>query len=195
MIRLLFIVEGETEEAFLSAFLPRAGIPSDHFAVFPHDGKQGVLNNFHFLLNRWDEPETRFIVLVDKDSRDCRDLKREILEKAREKCPDQMERLLVRIACRELEAWFLGDTAALKEAYPAARDRKWKKLERRGKIPDSDRQPKPAKALQSLPGFAKRDCARQMGDILGRKWAESGNGNRSASFQCFVAGVMKMLGK
>ena len=195
MTRLLFIVEGETEAAFLQAFLPRAGIPAGQFQVFPHDGKPGVIAHFHRLICRLDDPEARFIVLVDKDSRDCRQLKREILDLAQKECPAQVERLLVRIACRELEAWHLGDVDALRKAYPTTRDAKWRKIERRDPDPDIDRPPYPSVILRNLPDFTKRDAARKMGDILGRKWAENANGNRSASFRYFVSGVMKMRGE
>lgn len=194
MTRLLLIVEGNAEADFLRAFLPQVGISPRQFQVVPHDGKPGVIANFHRLVNRWDEPETRFIVLLDQDSRDCRELKRIILDSAREKCPAKAGRLMVRVACRELEAWYLGDAAALREAYPDAKDSAWEKIEKR-RDPDNARKAKPSELLRRLPNFVKRDAARRVGEIMGRKWAESANGNRSTSFRCFVAGVMKMLGE
>ena len=193
MNQLVFIVEGESEAEFLRAFLPCAGVPADRLNIFPHDGKPGLIANFHRLLRNWDDPDVRFVVLVDRDSRDCHELKREILDLARENCPAQAGRLLVRVACRELEAWHIGNVDALREAYPDAKPRAWKKIERR-RDPDSAAAAKPSELLRRLPDFTKRDAARKMGAILGRKWAESANGNRSASFRCFVTGVMKMLG-
>ena len=187
------MVEGEADEAFLRAFLPRAGVPDGRFTVVPHGGKRALLSEFHYLIRSWREPGARFVVLVDQDMDDCRKLKRGIQSDARAKCKKQSGRLLVRVACREAEAWYLGDMAALREAYPDIRPAVWRKIKRR-KVPDDIRGPKPSELLREIPDFAKQDAAEKMGEILGRKWAESAKGNRSASFQCFVAGVMKMLG-
>ena len=193
MNRLVFLVEGEADETFLRAFLPHMGVPENRFEVFPHGGKRGLVAEFHRLIRSRRDPGVRFVILVDQDRDDCRKLKRKIQARAQEKCAAQAGRLLVRVACREAEAWYLGDMAALREAYPDIRPAVWRKIKRR-KVPDDIRDPKPSELLREIPDFAKQDAAEKMGEILGRKWAESANGNRSASFRCFVAGVMKMLG-
>ena len=195
MNRLVFLVEGEADEAFLRAFLPLAGVPEEQFHVYPQGGKPALVSDFYRLLRAWRGPAVRFIILVDQDIDDCKQLKRKIKAVARKQCENQSKDLLVRIACREAEAWYLGDIAALREAYPDARQAVWRKINRRINDPDDARDPKPSDLLREIPGFAKQDAAEKMGDILGRKWAENANGNRSASFRCFVSGVMKMWGE
>lgn len=194
MQRVVFLVEGAADAGFLHAFLLRVGISEERFTITTFKGKGDLLGSFHLHIRRWREPGTRFVILVDQDGDDCRRLKRDITESAQEKCAIQSERLLVRIACREAEAWYLGDIAALQEAYPDARPSVWRSISRR-KNPDDIRLPKPSGMLANIPGFAKRDAAERMGDILGRKWLESIEDNRSASFRCFVSGVMGMLGE
>lgn len=194
MNRVVFLVEGATDAGFLHAFLLRARVSKERFTIVPFRGKSDLLGNFHLHIRRWREPGTRFVILVDQDEDDCKRLKRNITESAREKCATQSERLMVRIACREAEAWYLGDIAALQEAYPDARPSVWRSISRR-KNPDDIRLPKPSGMLANIPGFAKRDAAERMGDILGRKWSESMEDNRSASFRCFASGLMRMFGE
>ena len=60
------------------------------------------------------------VVLVDLDDRrDCASFKNE-LSQLLSYCPQQ-PKALFRIAIEELEAWFLGDQEAIKQAYPHAK--------------------------------------------------------------------------
>ncbi len=59
------------------------------------------------------------VVLVDLDDRpDCRAYKHELLHQL-DFC-DQKPNTLFRIAIEELEAWYIGDRAAIEQAYPNA---------------------------------------------------------------------------
>ena len=60
------------------------------------------------------------VVVVDLDNRDCIAFKRELLAVLNACDPRPMA--LFRIAIEESEAWLLGDRAAVKAAYPRARD-------------------------------------------------------------------------
>ena len=60
------------------------------------------------------------VVVVDADDRDCVAFKRE-LRGVLEACTPR-PRTLFRIAIEESEAWLLGDRAAVKQAYPDAKD-------------------------------------------------------------------------
>ena len=60
------------------------------------------------------------IVVVDLDNRDCMAFKQELLD-VLNAC-DPRPNALFRIAIEEIEAWLLGDRAAVKAAYPDARD-------------------------------------------------------------------------
>ena len=60
------------------------------------------------------------VVVVDADDRDCVAFKRELLA-VLEACAPR-PRTLFRIAVEESEAWLLGDRAAVKRAYPHAKD-------------------------------------------------------------------------
>ena len=60
------------------------------------------------------------VVVVDLDNRDCLDFKREMLG-ALDAC-DPKPTTLFRIAIEEIEAWLLGDSDAIRAAYPDARE-------------------------------------------------------------------------
>ena len=60
------------------------------------------------------------VVVVDLDKRDCMAFKKELLE-VLNACYPRPETLF-RIAIEEIEAWLLGDRAAVKAAYPSAKD-------------------------------------------------------------------------
>ena len=60
------------------------------------------------------------VVVVDLDDRDCMAFKRELLAVLNACRPRPTT--LFRIAIEEIEAWLLGDRAAVKTAYPRARD-------------------------------------------------------------------------
>ena len=60
------------------------------------------------------------VVVVDLDNRDCMAFKQELL--AVLSACNPRPNALFRIAIEEIEAWLLGDSAAVKAAYPDARD-------------------------------------------------------------------------
>ena len=60
------------------------------------------------------------VVVVDLDNRECLDFKREMLD-ALDAC-DPRPMALFRIAIEEIEAWLLGDSDAIRAAYPSARE-------------------------------------------------------------------------
>ena len=66
-------------------------------------------------VRHWPNPDARFIVMRDQDSKpDCKAIKAELLQK----CDDagKLKQSLVRIACKELESFYLADLAAVESA-------------------------------------------------------------------------------
>ena len=110
---LLFLLEERSAEAFLRGLLPRI-VPDEvnvQYRVF--EGKQDLEKRLVVQLREWRLPNTRFVVLRDQDSADCRVVKarlKGLCERAGR--PDA----LVRIACHTLESWYLGDLAGVEEA-------------------------------------------------------------------------------
>ena len=134
------------------------------------------------------------VVVVDLDRRDCREFKRELLAVLNACRP--RPRTLFRIAIEESEAWLLGDRAAVKAAYPGAKDSVLN-----GYVPDSICRMWEVLADAVRPGGAAR--LKQSGypetGTAKREWAEKiaphvdVNRNRSKSFQVFRDGVRALV--
>lgn len=98
-------------------------IPRDLHAE-PDPKKQLLLNHLPKLLRGYGCSQSRgqecVVVVLDLDKRDCTAFKRELVG-VLDAC-EQPPQTLFRIAIEEFEAWLLGDRAAVKAAYPRARD-------------------------------------------------------------------------
>ncbi len=180
MSRVVFLLEEPSMKALLEALLPRL-IPGLDFLLVPHEGKSDLEKSILRKLKAWNEPGVRFVVVRDNDNGDCGRIKkglRALCEQGGR--PDT----LIRIACQELEAWYLGEPEALADAYGNA---KLVKLAGKAKFRDPDVLAKPSVEVESLvPEFQKLAGAR----LLGPKLTEERN--RSKSFRCFVAGVRRL---
>ena len=183
MTKLVFLVEEPSMADLLDGLLPRL-FPALRFQCVPHDGKQDLEKSIPRKLRAWREPGVRFVVARDQDSADCRQVKARLADLCRNAGRADV---LVRVICRELEAWYIGDPEALVQAFPEARRRRrmLRELNReRYRNPDTVVRPSEAIARQ-IPEFQKRSGARRMADHLSRE-------NCSRSFQVFMEGVERL---
>ena len=182
MTKLVFLVEEPSMANFLGELLPRL-FPNLLFQCVPHKGKAHLEQSIPRKLRAWQEPDVRFVVMRDQNSGDCRAVKARL----RGRCEKgRRTDALVRIVCRELEAWYMGDVEALAAAFPDAGKRIRRELRKR-RFHNPDDVVQPARALSALiPEFQKRSGARSLGQRLSRQ-------NRSRSYQVFLAGVERLL--
>lgn len=124
MKTLVFLLEGQSEKIFLEKFLPRA-FPclnneekSYHPVFITFSGKSDLINRVARKIRGWLTPNSFFIVICDQDHGDCCKTKQQLLEKCKQ--ANKHKNSTVRIACRELENWYLGDLAAVESAYALA---------------------------------------------------------------------------
>jgi Domain of unknown function (DUF4276) len=94
-------------------------LPADTSKAYPHQGKTDLLAKLDARLRsyaamRASWAELRVVIVVDRDNDDCHQLKQELMDA----CSTAGCGALCRIAVEELEAWFFGDVAALRAAYP-----------------------------------------------------------------------------
>lgn len=124
------LVEEPSMEAFLRALLPRL-LPQDRtFEIHPFQGKQDLLGKLEARLRgyaAWLPADWRIVVVVDRDDDDCLELKSQLEDMARRaglrtrtRAGNAPWQLLNRIAIEELEAWYFGDWAAVRSAFPRA---------------------------------------------------------------------------
>ena len=115
-------------EVFLQTFLGRI-LPSDcSFRIHAFRGKSNLLKNISNRLQgyrKWLPADTRIVIVVDRDSDNCHQLKGQLENKAtrsglrtRTQSEDDSWQVVNRIAIEELEAWYFGDWEAVCCAYP-----------------------------------------------------------------------------
>ena len=120
----------------------------------------------------------RFVIVRDKDEGDCRRVKARLYSLCQ---TGRREDSLIRIACHELEAWYLGDTEALANAFG---NESLRGLSRKARFRDPDSVSRPSDAIRTLvPEFQKVSGARLMAQHLSR------DGNRSRSYQVLLEGI------
>lgn len=172
MKHLVFLLEEPSARDALEGWMPSLLSPgvTAHYIVF--EGKQDLERRMVLKLRHWLLPESRFIVMRDQDSGDCQTIKAALRLKCAEAGrPDAV----VRVACRELESFFLGDWPAVAKAFarPALA-----RLADKATYRHPDRLGSPSDELRRhLPGYQKRDGARRISPLM------SLDNNRSRSFQ------------
>lgn len=207
-MRLHILVEGRAEEAFLKAWLPRL-IPAHSFILHPHQGKgrlsadlkkrpdpkqRGLLDQLPAKLRAFgkslDSDTDRVVVLVDLDDQDCHDLKKR-LKKILRGC-DPSPTVLFRIAIEETEAFFLGDSVAVKKAFPRARVGKIRQYQQDSICGTWE-------FLRDVIGDPSHSedkvaWAEAIGRHLGTEW-KGRKVNKSPSFRILCEGLLRMCGE
>lgn len=123
------LVEEPSAQAALDELLPRLLGDENSWSVHAHQGKRDLLQKLPSRLKGYasllrSDPKLRVVVLIDRDREDCRRLKKKLERLAADaglvtKTANPSHcTALTRIAIEELEAWFFGDIAALRGAYP-----------------------------------------------------------------------------
>ncbi|MBI4567455.1 MAG: DUF4276 family protein [Planctomycetes bacterium] len=183
MSEIVFLLEEPSAEAMLRGFLPRI-LPDDlvcRFVVF--DGKQDMEKQMARRIRGYRVPGARFVVLRDQDSADCKSVKRGLVQKCEEA---GRPGVLVRMACHELESWYLADLAAVEEGLGL---RGLAKMQQKRPYARPDGQPKPSDTLARIaPSYQKVSGSRAIGPHLDPE------NDRSRSFLNFVAGLRRLTG-
>jgi len=207
-MRLHILVEGRAEEAFLTEWLPRL-LPAHSFIVLPHQGKgrlstdrrkkrnpkqRGLLDQLPAKLRAYgkalNSDTDRVVVLVDLDDQDCYDLKKRLNNLLRH-C-DPKPTVLFRIAIEETEAFFLGDSAGVKKAFPQAKVGKIRRYHQDSICGTWE-------FLRDVIGDRagsedKVAWAEAIGRHLTAEW-KGRKANRSPSFRIFCKGLLKLCGE
>ena len=182
MITLVFLLEEPSAEEMLKGILPKI-IPdnvSPRFIVF--QGKQDLEKQLVRRFRLWKTPNTRFLVLRDQDSGDCLVIKRSLLDKCKEASKSDT---IVRIACHELESYYLGDLRAVGKGFGL---RGLSKLQHKRKYREPDKISDPARELISL---TENHYQKVSGSRAISKYLDLEN-NLSHSFSVLVKAIISM---
>lgn len=183
MTTIVFLLEEPSAQDALEGLLPRI-LPANidvKYLVF--EGKQDLEKRMGRRIRGWLQPDSKFVVLRDQDSGDCRIIKERLVSL----CSEIGQReVVIRIACRTLESWFVGDWDSVSAGFEQPR---LAQLKRKAIYQDPDRLGNPVTELRKvIPDYQKRDGARRLGQLL------DPTRNRSRSFVLFVETVRRLAG-
>ena len=183
MKNLVFFLEEPSAQRMLEGVLPRL-IPSYvvvHYVVF--QGKSDLEKQLLRKLRFWQRPDSVFVVMRDQDSGDCRVIKRRLSELCQQAGRAEA---LVRVACHELESFYLGDLAAVERGL-GIRGLAAKQGQSRYRTPD--KLGSPSEELKKLTNgkYQKVAGSRAIGGHLNLEK------NSSHSFTVLLSGIKKVL--
>jgi hypothetical protein len=182
-MQLVIFCEELSAKVFLDEFLPPLLPAGTILRTIPHQGKSDLQKSLPKKLRAWVDPHAKFVVLHDKDHNDCYELKAQLRKICASARPDIEP--LIRIACHELESWYLGDTIALQSAFPKFKS---ESVRDKAKFRDVDALANAAEELTKLvPEYQKVSGSRALGGLM------TPENNASHSFQVFCNGIKRLL--
>lgn len=184
-MRLEILTEEKSMEVFLRGLLPRLlpqeFVLDENCFIHSHEGKSDLVKSIPKKMRAYPHfhEEVRVLIIHDQDSNDCVKLKNSLKELCNDGIPH-----LIRIACRELENWYLGDFRALESVFPEI---KADKFLRKAKYRKPDRLNGAEELMQLTNRFAKIQTAREICKYINTE------SNNSTSFKHFIGGLQKLL--
>jgi len=181
MSEMVFFLEERSAEALLDGLLPRLLPPGICYRCVVFEGKQDLERQMVRRMRGYRTPGARFLILRDQDAEDCSTVKATLKAKCEEAGHPNA---VVRIACRELESWYLADLTAVEQAFEASgiQRRQGRRVYR---APDDTVEPSHLLA-RIVPRYQKISGSRAIGAYLDL------NNGRSRSFAHFVSAVQRM---
>jgi hypothetical protein len=189
---IVFLVEDYSMRQFLDGILPRLGFDEHIFEIKHHRGKEDLISHLDKIIPSLSKRAQQIIVIIDQDKKDCVALKNEIEEKmAHCSCKHK-----IRIACYELEAWFLGDMAAIEKCSPRFKARSF---QGKKKYRDVDNIEKPSTVIAKIvPDWndkyaSKPKFAQTIAQFVSLERQNLKQANRSNSFHVLLETLFSLL--
>ncbi len=170
----------------LERILPKLLPERAAFQVLPFEGKKDLEDQLKRKICQWQKPDSVFLVMRDQDRADCRDVKARLQDLVR--ATGKQDKTLIRIACHELESFYLGDLEAVEKSrlgMPGLANRQRKK-----KYRNPDKLANAADELRQLTGQRYQKIAGSR--IIAEHLSLDGS-NRSASFNALIRGIEKLM--
>ena len=183
MKELVFLLEEESARAMLEGLLPRILPAGVHPRFIPFEGKQDLEKQLVKKLRGYLNPHACFIILRDQDSHhDCIALKERLLDLCRKA---GRQNVLIRIACREMESFYLADLAAVESGLGLSRLQGLQNT-RKFRAPDYLGSPSHELTVLTKGKYQKVGGSRAIAPYLDIDNA------RSASFRALVTGIIRV---
>ena len=116
MSTLFILTEELSIKNIFDIVLPQI-LPQDiRFRILVHQGKNDLEHALMKKIASLSKIEgSKILITMDQDNNDCKQLKQKLENLIKEKCICNYK---IRIVCKELESWLLGDLSAIEKAFP-----------------------------------------------------------------------------
>ena len=186
------VIEILTEEAsmeyFLRGILPKV-LPKDYKIdvncfIRAHKGKSDLKKSIPIKMRAYPQYgyPVKVLIIHDQDSNDCRNLKNELSAL----CGATTIPFIVRIACKELENWYLGELTAIERVYP---ETKASTLVYKAKYRNPDSLHGAEELKKMTRNFSKTQAAREISQCIDI------NNNTSPSFNHTIDAIRKLCSR
>lgn len=186
MHTIVFCLEEPSAWEMLTGVLPKL-LPDNvnHFRII-FEGKSDLDKRLVKRIRGWQTPQTFFLVLRDQDNSNCHDVKKSLVDKVTEAGRSDS---VVRVACHELESFYLGDLHAVGQGLSL---NNVAKLQDKQKFRSSDSCVNAAEELRRITNeaYQKISGSRAISPHL-----KLDNTNRSKSFNVLIAGIKNIVSR
>ncbi|WP_027159978.1 DUF4276 family protein [Methylobacter luteus] len=182
---LVFLLEELSAAEMLKGILPKILPEGINVKYIVFEGKQDLEKQLERRLKGWQYPNSAFIVMRDKNSGDGLVIKARLAEKVN--ASGKREVTLIRIACAELESFYLGDLNAVELGLGISNLAK-KQQERKYRSPDALSNPS-----QELQNLSQRKYQKVAGSRAIAPYLKTDGSNLSNSFNVLLMGIEKLI--
>lgn len=183
---IVFMVEELSAKVMLQSILKRI-LPLDWESfIFSFEGKQDLDKQLEKKVRGWMRPNSYFVIIRDMDSGDCIKIKNQLSEKIEK--TGQSPNTLIRIACHELESYYLGDLKAVEKGLNI-KGISLKQTNRKFRNPD-----KLANAAEELKKITNNKYQKVSGSRAVAPLLNLDGKNLSHSFNVLVEGIRVIVG-
>ncbi len=182
---LVLLLEERSAAEMLKGILPKI-LPEEvnvKYVIF--EGKQDLEKQLERRLKGWQQPHSAFLVMRDKDSGDCLQIKQQLTDKINASGKQAMT--LIRIACTELESFYLGDLNAVEQGLGIS-NLAIKQQKKKYRTPD-----KLSNASEELQKLTQRKYQKVSGSRAIAPHLKLDGSNHSHSFNVLLTGLKKLM--
>ena len=181
MTYLVCMLEEPSAEEMLKAVLPKI-LPADIYVKYiVFEGKQDLEKHLEKRMRNWKIPDTFFMVMRDQDFGNCVTIKNGLFQKVQ--ASGKKDYTLIRIACHELESFYLGDLQAVERGLDL---NNLSKQQNKNKYRNPDQL---SNAADELAKLTKNTFQKVQGSRCIAPYLKLDGSNRSHSFNTLIVGL------
>ena len=184
-MNLVFLLEERSAEEMLKGVLPKLVPDTINVRFLVFEGKQDLEKQLQKRLQGWQQPNSVFLVMRDQDRGDCLAIKQQLAQKVL--ASGKQQSTLIRIACTELESFYLGDLEAVEQGLGLSHLAK-KQDTAKYRTPDQL-----TNAKQELKKLTGQHYEQISGSREIAKFLKVDGSNKSLSFNVLMNGINQLL--